>query len=35
MSAYSDQGYSRARPLAFSTHKRRSPIQEYPRFVVS
>ena len=32
MSVYSDQGYSRARPLVF-THKRRSPIQEHPKFV--
>ena len=34
MSVYSDQGYSRARPLVF-THKRRSPAQEHPKFVVS
>ena len=34
MSVYSDQGYSRARPLVFA-HKRRSPVQDHPMFVVS
>ena len=34
MSVYSDQGYSRARPLVF-TQKRRSPVQDHPKFVFS
>ena len=34
MSVYSDQGYSRARPIVF-TRKRRSPVQDHPKFVVS